>query len=369
MNALEQVREQFKLLEEVPLEDILQRGQPYQRPYRAVPLRDRFMRMLKDVSFRKCLECCQKDTFDYGYYALKANRIADVLDGFACYKMMSRNDASVLMVWDRTEESISPLQHRTAEFARRRFPEYMEIRDSESIAKLQTRCRNFAVSRGSIGSWEEKQLGNSGKKLDLSKILSKWIHPTLLLPAEFYADIIEEDYAGETAVTSKESKQYLAFYVRGAENEKIKEIQKSIQNGMDLTEDYSIEQWLCYLKNAGGIVTDCREAVDMAIQFQVPIRILNSNPEVVAYAKKLNLQQCVVNGFEEEKWLHKIFDTDYRETMMIVERERAVAAARLTKAMQREQWTVERVKAGISRRVPQSYKKVAKKIYRKISGK
>lgn len=158
MNALEGIRAQLKLLEPVPLDFVLKRGQPFDKPFRTEPLRDRFMRMLKDVSYGKCLTCCEDNIFDYGYYAMRSDNIGNILDDYARYRLMSRNNYSVLMLWDRDNEAVSPIKYRMAEFSRKHYPEFMEIRDGGNPGELQDRCRHFVFSNNVYEAWGEKNI-------------------------------------------------------------------------------------------------------------------------------------------------------------------------------------------------------------------
>ena len=171
MEALEKIKPQLKFFEEVPLENILKTGQPLCKPFKAEPLRDRFMKMLEYVSFTKCLKCCESDTFDYAYYALKPKSMDDVKEAYECCKLMSKADYSVLLVWDRSDESISPLKYEVDEFVREHFPAYVEIRNSEDGKNLQGKCRGFAFGNQEYFEWGKNNLEKQMKKVNLRKLL------------------------------------------------------------------------------------------------------------------------------------------------------------------------------------------------------
>ena len=171
MSVMEKIRSELKLLEPVPLDLVMKLGQPIDKPFHAEPLRDRFMKMSEYVSFRKCLKCCASDTFDYAYYALKPKDMKDVLKAYESYKLMSKANYSVLLVWDRSDEGISPLKYEVDEFIREHFPAFVEIRNPEEGKKLQERCRNFAFSSQEYLTWGRKNLNRRAKKVNLTKIL------------------------------------------------------------------------------------------------------------------------------------------------------------------------------------------------------
>lgn len=171
MSVLDGIKPQLKLFEPVPFDFVMKRGQPLDKPFHAEPLRDRFMKMVQDVSFTKCLECCESDTFDYAYYALSPKNMEDVLEAYDCYRLMSKADHSVLLVWDRRDEKISPLKYEAGEFIREHFPAFVEIRNDTEGKNLQGRCRNFAFSNEEYLAWGKNNLDKHIKKVNLQKVL------------------------------------------------------------------------------------------------------------------------------------------------------------------------------------------------------
>lgn len=356
LQALEQIKPKMKLFEPVPLDFVLKRGQPFDKPFRSEPLRDRFMRMLKDVSYRKCLTCCEEDRFDYAYYAMKTGSVADVLDAYAYYKFMSRNNYSVLMVWDSESQEISPFKYRIAEFARKYFPEYMEVRSSKNGQDVQGRCNNIAFSDEDYFQWGKEHIDNGRKKVDLSKVFEKSCSPLMLLPVECFDEITDD---------SKSIGTYSICCVKGANEEVVLNKLEDRGIAVNLFDDCSIEEWLGYIKYAQWIVTNQREVVDMAVKFNVPVTMIGDNEAIVSYAKKIGLENCVAHANS------KLLDPDisgerllvpcaidYSKVYKTIERQRPACVKRLKKEMlYREKWTLHRIKAGISRRIPEKYKK------------
>lgn len=230
------------------------------------------------------------------------------------------------------------------------------------------------------------------EKLSLNKLFSSKISPALLLPAEFYDDIIDGSMTGKNAVDSvyDKAEKYTAFYVKATDkvsdikagdiNSGFEADEKHLgqkeecanselkNNVIDLTEDYSVEEWLGYIKNAKRIVTDQREAVDMAVAYKIPLMILGEKSDASMYAQNLGLQNCIVNEYNEEKWNEIISGTNYENVMNIVQKEREAVFAGLSKALKKEKWTAQRVKAGVLRRIPRRYKDIVKNTYRKMRG-
>ena len=171
MEVLSGIKSKLKLFETVPLDFVLRRGQPLDKPFHAEPLRDRFMSMAKYASFTKCLECCEQDTFDYAYFALKPQNMDDAYRALEEYKLISMGNFSVLLVWDRRNEEISPLKYQVYEFVREHFPAYVEIKNDDEALGVQGRCRNFVFTNEEYVTWGKANVAKGAKKINVRKLL------------------------------------------------------------------------------------------------------------------------------------------------------------------------------------------------------
>ena len=55
------------------------------------------MSMAKYASFTKCLECCEQDTFDYAYFALKPQNMDDAYRALEEYKLIAGSISIIVL--------------------------------------------------------------------------------------------------------------------------------------------------------------------------------------------------------------------------------------------------------------------------------
>ena len=87
------------------------------------------------------------------------------------YKLISMGNFSVLLVWDRRNEEISPLKYQVYEFVREHFPAYVEIKNDDEALGVQGRCRNFVFTNEEYVTWGKANVTKGAKKINVRKLL------------------------------------------------------------------------------------------------------------------------------------------------------------------------------------------------------
>lgn len=294
---LEIIKDKLVLLEPIDLKYILTHGQPFARPFKNNAMRYRFIRMIKDCSYAKTIECCSVNHFDYALYGMNADSYGDILGYYALYKTVSRMDYPVLMVRraKEDEKKITPLKHRLTAFANRYYPKVSAVDRGGKMHTLNETCRGLLA--GPNQAWDEKRGPLFGfaekekKKVFFEKEIGDILSPVFLLKKEMYDDL--EKYA-DLPLPEK----YTAVYLK-KDGEKIAAaLEKKGRTAVLLDEDMMVENWISAIKHADCLVTDHEDAVSMAAVYRVPFSAYCPDEGLKRYLERLGLAGTAVSSAE-----------------------------------------------------------------------
>ncbi len=262
---LNKIKDKLLLLEKIELNHILTHGQPFAKPCSNNPKRYRFLRMLKDCSFEKSLECCITNKFDFTIVGMNDDSYGEILAFYALYLTVARMDYSVLMVKRPKELSkeITPLKYRLTSFAERHYPLVSNHDRLERLKKLSDTSQVYIVDdkEAYAGYWNPKKPVIDYKKeiagaaFDKVFLIEKSDYEQLLTYAD--CDMQEPYLACDSRDMSKDVLNRIQEY---AKKESLKLI--------ELSEDMVVENWLYYIRNAQVVAAVQKDVINFAVIFQ-----------------------------------------------------------------------------------------------------
>lgn len=372
---LEKIRQKLLLLEKIDLNHILTHGQPYAKPFKTNPKRYRFLRMLRDCSFEKSLECCEENKFDFALIGMNGDSYGEILGYYALYKTVAGRNYSVLMVKrpKETDFSITPLKYRLTSFANRYYPAVSVHEHLQYFSGLQKTCRGFLVDKTEAYG---EYLGDGKYFLNYTKAF-EGIDKEFLLERQEYEELIF--YAD-----CRQKEGYIACDCRNVPEEVEKKIERYAgEQGLSvvhLREDMAAENWLYYISNAQWIVSNRRDVINFAIIFEKKLLIPESGLEdtLKQHISDIRLEgRLFSEAADIQKKLSEIEELGYGIVHDIIKQKCVCAQKELDKSMKavcrnirrREKPLVKSaIKAGIrlgKRTLPPSVKNRVKKLLRK----
>ena len=292
---LEIIKDKLVLLEPIDLKYILTHGQPFARPFKNNAMRYRFIRMIKDCSYARTIECCSANYFEYALYGMNADSYGDILGYYALYKAISRMNYSVLMVRraKENEKNITPMKYRLTAFANRYYPKVSAVDRVGKMNTLNETCRGLLA--GPNQAWDEKRgplfgfADKEKKKVYFEKEAEDILSPVFLLGAEAY-DALEKQ--ADMVLPA----QYTAVYLKKGGAEAAEKLEKAGQTVLLLDDDMMVENWISAIKHAGCLVTDYADAVSMAAIYQVPFLAYCPDEQLKKYLERLGLEGMAVTS-------------------------------------------------------------------------
>lgn len=369
---LEKIRHKLLLLEKIDLNHILTHGQPYAKSFKTNPRRYRFLRMLRDCSFEKSLECCEENKFDFALVGMNGDSYGDILGYYALYRAIAGRNYSVLMVKrpKEMERKITPLKYRLTSFANRYYPAVSIHERLEQLPGLKKTCRGYMVDE--IDAYG-KYLGDSKCFMNYEKAL-EGIDKEFLLGKQEY----EELTVYSDCVAPEKYAVYDCRNISGEMEEKIKRYAKEQSLKLvRLDEDMMVENWLYYIKNAEWIVSSQRDAINVAAIFEKKLLIPASGLEesLKHHIADIRLENRLLKETEDiQTKLSEIDRLGYGSNRDIINQKRVFAQKELDRSIKIVCKNIRRkekpliksvVKAGIrfgKRTLPPSVKNRVKKL-------
>ncbi len=369
---LGKIRPKLQLLEKVDINHILTHGQPYARPYKNNPRRYRFLRMARDCSFRKSLECCEQNRFDFALVGMNGDSYGEIMGYYALYKVIAGRNCSVLMVKrpQEMDDEITPLKYRLTSFANRYYPTVSTHERLGRLSKLQETCGGYIADNAAV---YEKYLGERKFFVDCAKALGG-------LDKEFLLD--KQEYERLTVYADCDlPEQYIAYDCRSIPNgleDKIfhyaKEHSLSVEH---LNEDRMAENWLYLIQHAQCVVSNQRDVINFAVIFEKKLIIpqMGLQEAVKRHILDIGLEDRLFGEAEDLSWqLSSQENIGYGKVHDILDKRCACAQNELSKSIKivyrniqhRDNPLPGRVKRGgiqiLKRALPPSVKNQVKKL-------
>ena len=374
---LESIKEKLLLLEKIDINHILTHGQPFAKPCNNNPRRYRFLRMLKECSFEKSLECCTANVFDFAIIGMNDDSYGEILAFYALYLLAARMNYSVLMVKRPKELSkgVTPLKYRLTNFADRHYPLVSSHDRLGRLKKLSDTSRAFLVDglEAYAGRWEPEK-----PVIDYKRVSADSISDTVFL-------IEKSDYEHLLAYADCDMPEaYLACDSRGLSGDVWNNIQEYAKQAalelIDLSEDMAVENWLYYIRNAQAVAAVQKDVIDFAVIFQKALIIPEKDvkKELREYLTALSLSGRLWKENENlQSAAGRAEKLNYTDVNAIIKPDCANLYKKLQKRLRKEYKSARRkenplpkrlARKGISaakRVMPDSMKKKVKKILRK----
>lgn len=282
---LEKIRHRLLLLEEIDINYILTHGQPFAKPFKNNPRRTRFLRMLKDCSFEKSLECCAENKFDFALIGMNGDSYGEIFGFYALYRTIAGRNHSVLMVKRPLEmnQQVTPLKYRLTSFGNRYYPLVSSHERLGRISALQEVCWGYILDH--VGAYE-KYLGDSRFVVDYAQALGG-------VDKEFLLD--RQAYEEFTAYADCEQQgEYIAFDCRNIPEETEEKIRRYAEEQglsvVSLAEDMMAENWLQYIRQAECVVSSQRDVINFAVIFEKKLLIPEAGLEEAIRLHILDIQ-------------------------------------------------------------------------------
>lgn len=294
---LDAIREKLVLLEPIDLQYILTHGQPFARPFKNNAMRYRFVRMIRDCSYARTIECCAANFFEYALYGMNGDSYGDILNYYALYKTMSRMNYSVLMVRRVKEDQkkITPLEHRLTAFANRYYPKVSAVDRIGKMDTLKGTCRGLLAGPNQV--WDERRGPLFGfaekeqKKVFFEKEIGNPLSPLFLLGQKEYDELVK--YADISL-----PENYTAVYLEKGSARAAEILARAGKNTVVLDDDMMVENWIAAIKYAGCVVTDRADAAAMAALYQVPLKVYRPEAALEGCLKRLGITGAVIDSEE-----------------------------------------------------------------------
>lgn len=294
---LEIIKDKLVLLEPIDLKYILTHGQPFARPFKNNAMRYRFIRMIRDCSYERTIECCAANHFEYALYGMNADSYGDILGYYALYKSISRMNYSVLMVRraKEDEKNVTPLKHRLTAFANRYYPKVSAVDRIGKMNTLNDTCRGLLAGPNQV--WDEKRgplfgfADKEKKKVFFEKEIGDILSPVFLLGREAYDELEKH---GDMVLPV----HYTAVYLKKDGAELAAKLEGAGKTVVLLDDDQMVENWISAIKHADCLITDSSDAVSMAAVYQVPLLTYCPDDETGKYLERLGLAGTAVTSAE-----------------------------------------------------------------------
>lgn len=286
LSVLNDIEKSLKVLGGVNLEHVLTHGQPLARPFSNNVKRQRFFRLIEDVTMERAVTCCEKDDFDFGIIGAHADTPFDILSTYALYKFLARNNNAVLIAHNPYdfEHTIEHWRHQFYRFGNRHFPTISTNDLLSNYSSLNKTCRRF-VSEGEIREEVLTRLSPADAALSLEK--TNQIPAPLLVTGDVYRQLL---LPGETDKTS---------YVRLAlyHSKDSTEIAESLaQLGVRLESmpvDCEVEEVLALTDSASLVVTDDERCAWTCIALDTPVLYVTSDVSTRQRFALFGLESCL----------------------------------------------------------------------------
>ena len=372
---LNKIRQKLLLLEEVDINHILTHGQPFARPFRNNPKRTCFLRMLRDCSFEKSVECCEQNKFNFALLGMNADSYGEILGYYALYRTIASRNYSVLMVKQPQEmaSKVTPLKYRLTTFGNRHYPLVSTHERLGRLSALQETCQGYITDR--IGVYG-KYLGESKFFVNTAKAL-KGLDKEFLLDKHYY-----EELAAYAAC--EQQGKYIAYDCRdiqsGMEDKIYQYAGKHDLSVVQLAEDQMAEDWLQYIRQAEYVISNQRDVINFAVIFEKRLLIPEDGLKeaVRRHISDIRMEERILGGAEDiQKKLSVIESLGYANVHEIIDRKCAsaqeafdIALKTVCRNIQRRGNTIpDRVKRGsirvLKKVLPPSVKRGVKKLIRK----
>ena len=357
---LGKIKPKLKLLEKIDINHILTHGQPYAKPYKNNPRRYRFLRMARDCSFRKSLECCEQNRFDFALLGMNGDSHGEILGYYALYQAIAGRNYSVLMVkrpreWD---EEITPLKYRLTSFANRHYPAVSTHERVERLPMLQKTCGGYISDNAAA---YEKYLGESKYFVDTDKAICG-LDKEFLLGRQDYERLII--YAECEA-----PKQYIAYDCRGIqsgmEDKILQYAREHSLSVVQLAEDRTAENWLYLIQHAQCVVSNRRDVINFAVIFEKKLIIpqLGLQESVKRYILDIGLKDSLLGEAEDMSGkLASLPNTDYGNVYAVLDKRCACAQKELNKSLKSVYRNIQHRDNPLSGRVKRNSIRILKRV-------
>lgn len=369
---LGKIKSKLLLLEKVDINHILTHGQPYARPYKNNPRRYRFLRMARDCSFRKSLECCEQNRFDFALLGMNGDSYGEILGYYALYQEIAGRNCSLLMVKRPREmdEEITPLKYRLTSFANRYYPTVSIHERVGRLSMLQETCGGYISD--DVAAYE-KYLGERKYFVDFAKALGGLDKEFLLGKQEYEKLAVYAD--------CDLPEEYIAYDCRSIQNGMETKIRKYASEHslsvVQLNEDRMAENWLYLIQHAKWVVSNQRDVINFAVIFEKKLLIPQPGLQeaVKRHILELGLEGSLLSEAEDmHKKLSGLENFRYGSVHDIIDKRRTCARKELSQTLKsvnrnirhRDNPLPGRVKRGgirvIKRVLPPSVKNQVKKL-------
>lgn len=243
------------------------------------------MRMLKDCSFEKSLECCAENKFDFALIGMNGDSYGEIFGFYALYRTIAGRNHSVLMVKRPLEmnQQVTPLKYRLTSFGNRYYPLVSSHERLGRISALQEVCWGYILDH--VGAYE-KYLGDSRFVVDYAQALEGF-------DKEFLLD--RQAYEEFTAYADCEQQgEYIAYDCRNIPEETEEKIRRYAEEQglsvVSLAEDMMAENWLQYIRQAECVVSSQRDVINFAVIFEKKLLIPEAGLEEAIRLHILDIQ-------------------------------------------------------------------------------
>lgn len=152
LRLFEQIKNELKEVQEVPLSFLMKRGQPFQAPKKPHPKRERFMSLLSRYSLEKAYKYTLEDRYDIGVFGVWwGSNYGSMMTYYSLVKLLQSYGLSTIMVDRPGFKPDNPLFSTHArKFAKSHFEAISEVYSFDELWKLNHICDAFIMGSDQV---------------------------------------------------------------------------------------------------------------------------------------------------------------------------------------------------------------------------